>query len=242
MLFWPFCLSGYNSVNFHPRKLILVLKDRRQNSYLESIAILAIFSKFFPKSQKSKLTVCGLRESEKNESLRTWSELHRFSWDLAYIAIGGLEIKIYWLPPPFPEFWGFPPPHGGFFNLTDRFCWNLAQMILKTKQISLCLQIWKFHISPPPFGGGRYPPFGGSFDLIDRFCWNLVWIILRTTEMKPSFEFRLGWAKFNRVKQNWVGLNQMSRANLNCVVGQVEPNCSAYTSRTQVAGAYRSCL
>ena len=53
-----FCSSAYYSISFHPRNLILLLKDRRQNSYLESIAIFPILILFFPKYQKTNLNAC----------------------------------------------------------------------------------------------------------------------------------------------------------------------------------------
>ena len=51
-----FCSSAYNSLSFHARHLILVLKDRGQLSYFETIVTLTIFLKIFPKSQKSNFT------------------------------------------------------------------------------------------------------------------------------------------------------------------------------------------
>ena len=47
-----FCLCAYYSISFHPKILILVLKDRRNNLYLESISILPILILFFSKISK----------------------------------------------------------------------------------------------------------------------------------------------------------------------------------------------
>ena len=47
-----FCSSAYYSISFHPKILILVLKDRRNNLYLESISILPILILFFSKISK----------------------------------------------------------------------------------------------------------------------------------------------------------------------------------------------
>ena len=69
-----FFLSARISLSFQARHLILVLKDRGQKSYLESTFILAIFSIFFSKSQKSNLTLSGLRRPEKSQSWRIGSK------------------------------------------------------------------------------------------------------------------------------------------------------------------------
>ena len=60
-----FYLSAHISQSIYPRKINLVLNDRGQKSYLESTFILAILSKIFSFSPKSKLKVTGFYGSEK---------------------------------------------------------------------------------------------------------------------------------------------------------------------------------